>query len=80
MPDLRESNGEREAHEYPALSLAKTKRISDLQVWAGERPVWLSWKLDGLTLVVTYDNGKLVKILTRKWNRRQQYHIYEGCH
>ena len=62
---FEESNGEREAHEYPALSLAKTKRISDLQVWAGERPVWLSWKLDGLTLVVTYDNGKLVKILTR---------------
>ena len=60
---FEESNGEREAHEYPALSLAKTKRISDLQVWAGERPVWLSWKLDGLTLVVTYDNGKLVKIL-----------------
>lgn len=38
---FEESNGEREAHEYPALSLAKTKRISDLQVWAGERPVWL---------------------------------------
>ena len=56
---FEESNGEREAHEYPALSLAKTKRISDLQVWAGERPVWLSWKLDGLTLVVTYDNGNV---------------------
>ncbi len=57
--------GEKEAHEYPALSLAKTKKVEDLQEWAGERPVWLSWKLDGLTLVLTYDNGRLSKILTR---------------
>ncbi len=57
--------GEKEAHEYPALSLAKTKKIEDLQEWAGERPVWLSWKLDGLTLVLTYDGGRLTKILTR---------------
>jgi len=57
--------GEKEAHEYPALSLAKTKKVEDLQEWAGERPVWLSWKLDGLTLVLTYDGGKLTKILTR---------------
>lgn len=58
-------SGEKEAHEYPALSLAKTKQVSELQEWAGERPIWLSWKLDGLTLVLTYDNGRLVKILTR---------------
>ncbi len=57
--------GEKEAHEYPALSLAKTKKVTDLQDWAGDRPVWLSWKLDGLTLVLTYDGGKLTKILTR---------------
>ena len=57
--------GEKEAHEYPALSLAKTKKIEDLQEWAGDRPVWLSWKLDGLTLVLTYDGGRLTKILTR---------------
>jgi len=57
--------GEKEAHEYPALSLAKTKKVEDLQEWAGERPVWLSWKLDGLTLVLTYDGGKLTRILTR---------------
>ncbi len=57
--------GEREEHEYPALSLAKTKEVSKLQEWAGERPVNLSWKLDGLTLVLTYDNGTLTKILTR---------------
>ena len=57
--------GEKEAHEFPALSLAKTKKVEDLQEWAGDRPVWLSWKLDGLTLVLTYDGGRLTKILTR---------------
>lgn len=60
-----DGSGEKEAHEYPALSLAKTKQISELQDWAGKRPIWLSWKLDGLTLVLTYDGGKLIKILTR---------------
>ena len=57
--------GEKEPHEYPALSLAKTKKIPELQAWAGDRAIWLSWKLDGLTLVLTYDGGELVKILTR---------------
>ncbi|MBO6011564.1 MAG: NAD-dependent DNA ligase LigA, partial [Oscillospiraceae bacterium] len=57
--------GAKEPHEYPALSLAKTKQVAELQAWAGERPVWLSWKLDGLTLVVTYDDGRLTRILTR---------------
>ena len=58
-------DGQKEAHEFPALSLAKTKNIEDLQKWADGRPIWLSWKLDGLTLVLTYDNGSLTKILTR---------------
>ena len=62
---IEENSGEREPHEFPALSLAKTKQISELQKWAEEKPIWLSWKLDGLTLVLTYDNGKLTKILTR---------------
>lgn len=62
---LDKNTGDREAHEYPALSLAKTKSIVDLQNWAGERDIWISWKLDGLTLVLTYDDGKLTKILTR---------------
>lgn len=62
---VEENNGEREPHEFPALSLAKTKQIADLQKWAEGRPIWLSWKLDGLTLVLTYDGGKLSKILTR---------------
>ena len=57
--------GAKEPHEFPALSLAKTKKVEDLQEWAGDRPVWLSWKLDGLTLVLTYDRGSLSKILTR---------------
>lgn len=57
--------GRKEAHEFPALSLAKSKKIEDLQKWAEDKPIWLGWKLDGLTLVVTYDNGKLSKIVTR---------------
>lgn len=60
-----ESGGEKELHEFPALSLAKTKKVEDLQKWAGDMPIWISWKLDGLTLVLTYDDGKLVRILTR---------------
>ena len=57
--------GKKEEHEYPALSLAKTKQPADLVKWAEGRPIWLSWKLDGLTLVVTYDAGKLTKVVTR---------------
>ena len=57
--------GEKEPHEYPALSLAKTKQVGEVAKWAEGRPIWLSWKLDGLTLVVTYDNGKLTKVVTR---------------
>lgn len=57
--------GRKEAHEFAALSLAKTKKASDVAKWAEGRSVWISWKLDGLTLVVTYDNGKLTKAVTR---------------
>ena len=57
--------GQKEEHEFAALSLAKTKRVDDLVKWAEERPVWVSWKLDGLTLVATYDNGQLTKVVTR---------------
>ena len=57
--------GQKEEHEFAALSLAKTKQIDDLVKWAEERPIWISWKLDGLTLVVTYDGGKLSKVVTR---------------
>nr|WP_311453257.1 NAD-dependent DNA ligase LigA [uncultured Prevotella sp.] len=57
--------GQKEEHEFSALSLAKTKKVAELAKWAENRPIWLSWKLDGLTLVVTYDNGKLTKVVTR---------------
>jgi DNA ligase (NAD+) len=58
-------SGQKEEHEFSALSLAKTKQPVDLVKWAEERPIWISWKLDGLTLVVTYDDGKLSKVVTR---------------
>ena len=57
--------GQKEEHEFPALSLAKTKQVSELVKWAEGRPIWVSWKLDGLTLVVTYDGGRLTKVVTR---------------
>ena len=57
--------GQKEEHEFAALSLAKTKQSAELVKWAEQKPIWISWKLDGLTLVVTYDNGKLTKVVTR---------------
>ena len=57
--------GQKEEHEFAALSLAKTKQPGELVKWAEQRPIWISWKLDGLTLVVTYDNGRLSKVVTR---------------
>jgi DNA ligase (NAD+) len=57
--------GQKEEHEFAALSLAKTKKTEDLVKWAGSRKIWVSWKLDGLTLVVTYDRGRLNKVVTR---------------
>ena len=57
--------GQKEEHEFSALSLAKTKQVTELVKWAEDKPIWISWKLDGLTLVVTYDGGKLQKVVTR---------------
>ncbi|MBR1870206.1 MAG: NAD-dependent DNA ligase LigA [Kiritimatiellae bacterium] len=57
--------GAKEQHEFAALSLAKTKAVADVAKWAGGRDIWISWKLDGLTLVATYDGGRLVRLLTR---------------
>ena len=59
------TEGQKEEHEFAALSLAKTKKPEELAKWAENRMIWLSWKLDGLTLVVTFDNGKLTKVVTR---------------
>nr|MBQ8252375.1 NAD-dependent DNA ligase LigA [Lachnospiraceae bacterium] len=55
----------KERHEKPMLSLAKTKSREELADWLGEKEGLLSWKLDGLTIVVTYENGKLLKAVTR---------------
>ncbi len=57
--------GQKEEHEFAALSLAKTKQPEELVKWSEGLPIWISWKLDGLTLVVTYDNGILTKVVTR---------------
>lgn len=56
---------QKEKHEQPALSLDKTKDINILREWLGDYKGVLSWKLDGLTLVLTYDNGALTKAVTR---------------
>ena len=55
----------KEQHEVPALSLDKTKDIDQLAAWLGNRTGVLSWKMDGLTIVATYENGKLKKAVTR---------------
>lgn len=55
----------KEAHETPMLSLDKTKDIEALRQFMGEHKTLLSWKLDGLTIVLTYRDGKLLKAVTR---------------
>ena len=55
----------KERHEKPMLSLDKTKEISRLKEFLGVQKAFLSWKLDGLTIVLTYQNGELVKAVTR---------------
>lgn len=55
----------KEEHEYPMLSLDKTKDVQILADWLGDQMGVLSWKMDGLTIVLTYDNGELVKAVTR---------------
>ena len=55
----------KETHETPMLSLDKTKSVEDLQQWLGDKKGILSWKMDGLTIVLTYENGILAKAVTR---------------
>lgn len=55
----------KERHEKPMLSLGKTKSKEELRDWLGEQEALLSWKLDGLTVVLTYFDGKLAKAVTR---------------
>ena len=55
----------KERHERPMLSLNKTKSVDELKEWLGSQKGLLSWKMDGLTVVLTYEDGKLVKAVTR---------------
>ena len=55
----------KETHESPMLSLGKTKDREELKEWLKDKEGLLSWKLDGLTIVLTYENGKLLKAVTR---------------
>lgn len=55
----------KEAHESSMLSLGKTKDREELKEWLKDKEGLLSWKLDGLTVVLTYENGKLLKAVTR---------------
>ena len=63
--DSIDGSGKKEAHEYPMLSLPKSKNITDLIKWADGRDINLSFKEDGSTVVATYDNGRLTKLVTR---------------
>ena len=55
----------KETHETPMLSLDKTKEIEVLKNFVGNQKTVLSWKMDGLTIVLTYQDGKLKKAVTR---------------
>ena len=55
----------KERHESPMLSLDKTKEVEELRKFVGEQKALMSWKLDGLTIVLTYREGKLYKAVTR---------------
>ncbi len=55
----------KERHPSPMLSLDKTKEVGELQSWLGDKKGLLSWKLDGLTIVLTYRDGELNKAVTR---------------
>ena len=56
---------EKVEHEKPMLSLDKTKSVEALQDWIGDQKAILSWKLDGLTIVLTYEAGELKQAVTR---------------
>ena len=55
----------KERHEQPMLSLDKTKEVEVLKDFVGAHKVLLSWKMDGLTVVLTYREGTLFKAVTR---------------
>lgn len=55
----------KKAHKEPRLSLSKTKEVTELESFLGDKEGILMWKLDGLTIVLTYENGELAEALTR---------------
>lgn len=55
----------KERHERPMLSLDKTKSVEELRDFLGSQEALISWKLDGLTIVLTYEDGELKKAVTR---------------
>ena len=55
----------KERHESPMLSLDKTKEVEELKQFVGEQKALMSWKMDGLTIVLTYRDGELYKAVTR---------------
>ena len=55
----------KERHESPMLSLDKTKQVEALADFLGTKEALMSWKLDGLTVVLTYEDGRLTKAVTR---------------
>ena len=55
----------KERHESPMLSLDKTKEVSELENFVGDQKALMSWKMDGLTIVLTYRDGELYKAVTR---------------
>ena len=55
----------KERHEKPMLSLNKTKSVEELKEWLGSEQGLLSWKMDGLTIVLTYEGGEIKKAVTR---------------
>ena len=55
----------KQTHQSPMLSLDKTKQVNELESWLGDKEGLLSWKMDGLTVVLTYENGQLLNAVTR---------------
>lgn len=64
----------KERHERPMLSLDKTKDVEVLKTFVGEHKALMSWKLDGLTIVLTYQNGELSKAVTQRKRRGGRGH------
>ena len=70
----------KERHERPMLSLDKTKEVPRLQEFLGDQQAVISWKLDGLTIVLTYRDGELQKAVTRgNGERSEERRVGKEC-